>query len=35
VTIGEFLTPSERTDLAETLRTELDKLRAPNHQQAV
>jgi uncharacterized membrane protein len=35
VTIGEFLTPSERTDLAETLRAELDKLRAPNHQQAV
>lgn len=35
VTIGEFLTPDERSDLADTLRTELDKLRTPIHQQAV
>jgi len=35
VTIGEFLTPDERTDFADTLRTELDKLRTPLHQQAV
>ncbi len=35
VIIGEFLTPDERSDLAETLRTELDKLRKPLHQQAV
>lgn len=35
VIIGEFLTPSERIDLADNLRAELDKLRAPRHQQAV
>lgn len=35
VTIGEFLTPDERSELADTLRAELDKLRLPLHQQAV
>jgi uncharacterized membrane protein len=35
VTIGEFLTPDERSQLADTLRAELDKLRTPVHQQAV
>jgi uncharacterized membrane protein len=35
VIIGEFLTPSERIELADTLRAELDKLRTPRHQQAV
>ena len=35
ITIGEFLTVSERVELAEILRDELEKLRAPRHQQAV
>ena len=35
VTIGEFLTPDERNELADTLRAELDKLRTPLHQQAI
>lgn len=35
VVLGEFLTPSERIDLADTLRLELDKLRAPRHEQAI
>jgi uncharacterized membrane protein len=32
LTIGEFLTPGERIDLAVTLREELQKLRQPHHE---
>lgn len=35
VIIGEFLTPSERLDFADTLRAELEKLRAPSHHKAL
>jgi uncharacterized membrane protein len=35
VIIGEFLTARERVDFADTLQSELDKLRAPRRQQAV